>query len=258
MTRRREGYHDELRRAAEHGRLFLPGEEGIPRGVRVKQRDVHTRLFYDWHRRVALLDHFLHDDTTPESFYQARYGEEGDFIDQPYQAQVTEADGEVRLTLTRDGTVWAGEVPLPIHLEKRITVRAGTSQLAVRYRVINRNDIPADLRFGVEFNWGIVGGGSHYGYLKVGPKRRSLSDFAGDDDIASVSIGSTLPDLGGEVRVTASRPANLWQFPLEAISNSEAGYERVYQGTCTLLWWATPLQPRLPWDVHLTMDLLDA
>ncbi len=258
MTRHREGYHEALRRAAEHGRLFLPGEEEIPRGARVKEPDVHTRLFYDWHRRVALLDHFLQDDTTPESFYQAHYGEQGDFVDQRYRAEVRECDGEARLTLTREGTVWAGEVPFPVRVEKRISVQAGSSQLAVGYRVINLNEIPADLRFGVEFNWGIVGGDSRYGHLTVGSQRRSLSDFAGYDEMTSFRVGSTLPNLAGEVKVAVNRPTNLWHFPLEAISNSEAGYERVYQGTCTLLWWAMPLQPQLPWDVQLTIDLLDA
>ncbi len=258
MTRRREGYHEALRQAAEHGRLFLPGEEEIPEGVRVKERDVHTRLFYDWHRRVALLDHFLHADTTPESFYQAHYGEQGNFVDKPYKAEVRESDEGALLTLTRQGTVWAGEVPFPVRVEKRISVQAGSSQLVVRYRVTNLNDIPADLRFGVEFNWGIVGGDSRYGYIEVDSNRRSLGDFDGDDEIASFSVGSTLPDLAGEVQVASSRPANLWYFPLEAVSNSEAGYERVYQGTCTLLWWVTPLEPRLPWDMQLTIDLRDA
>lgn len=255
MTRRREGYHETLRQAAEQGRLYLPSEEEIPKGVQVKEPDVHTRLFYDWYRRVALLDHFLHDDTTPESFYQAHYGEQGNFVDQPYEAEAVEMDGGAALTLTREGTVWAGQMPFPVRLEKKISVQAGSSRLAVHYRVINLNDIPANLRFGVEFNWGIVGGDSHYGYLKIGSERRNLGGFDGGDDIPSLIIGSTLPDLAGEVEIVCNRLTNLWYFPLETVSNSEAGYERVYQGTCTLLWWPMLLEPRRPWEVELTADL---
>jgi len=257
MSRHREGYHQALRAAAENGRLILPGEEEIPHGVRVKERDVHTRLFYDEYRRAALLDHFLHVDTTPESFYQGHHGEQGDFIDQPYQAQVSEAEGKAVLTLTREGTVRAGEVPLPVRVEKRISLEAGSSQLAVHYLVTNLNEIPADVQFGVELNWGIVGGDSHYGRLEVGSERRPLADFDGSDEVTSFSVGSTLPDLAGEVEVIVNRPANLWHFPLEVVSNSEAGYERVYQGTCTLLWWAAHLEPRLPWEAKLTLDLRD-
>ncbi len=257
MRRHEEGYHDALRRAAERGRLFLPGEEEIPGGVQVKEPDVHTRLFFDWYRRAALLDHFLHDDTTPESFYQAHHGEQGDFVDQRYQAQVAEGDDEASVTLRREGTVWAGEVPFPVRVEKTVTVRAGSPRLVVRYSVVNRNDIPAELRFGVELNWGIVGGDSRYGTMSVDGEPRDLSGFDGGDDVTSFTAGSTLPDLNGAVRVTLDRPANLWHFPLEAVSNSEAGYERVYQGTCTLLWWAIHLEPQRPWEVQLSLDLGD-
>jgi alpha-amylase/alpha-mannosidase (GH57 family) len=255
MTRRPEGYHQALRKAAEEGRLFLPDQEEIPNGVRVKERDVHTSLFYDWHRRAALLDHFLDPEATPEDFYQARYEERGDFVDQPYRADVEERGSGVRLILTRDGTVWAGQVPFPIRIEKTMDVKAGSSRLTVGYRVTDLNDISANLRFGVELNWGIVGGDSHYGYLEVGRKRRSLIDFGGDDEIPGLTVGSTLPDLAGEVKLSLSRPASLWHFPLEVVSNSEAGYERVYQGTCTLLWWDMLLEPGRPWETELTLSL---
>ena len=257
MTRRQEGYHAALRRAAEQGRLFRSGQEEIPDGVKVKECDVHTRLFYDAYRRVALLDHFLQADTTPEDFYQAHYREQGDFLDQPYDAEVQAAGDEAKLIMRREATVWAGKVPLPVRVEKQILARAASSQLQVRYRVSNLNDIPADLRFGVEFNWGIVGGDSPYGYLKADSQRKGLGEFDGNDEITTLTVGSTLPDLAGEVQVTTNRPANLWHFPLEAVSNSEAGYERVYQGTCTLLWWAMHLEAPRPWQVALTVDLCD-
>jgi alpha-amylase len=258
MTRHREGYHQTLRKAAEEGRLFLAGQEEIPNGVRVKERDVHTSLFYDWHRRAALLDHFFDPETTPEDFYQARYDERGDFVDQPYRADIgagQEGEEEVRLVLTREGTVWAGQVPLPIRVEKTISVKAGSPGMTVHYRVIDLNDISANLRFGVELNWGIVGGDSRHGYLEVGTERRGLSDFGGDDEISALTVGSTLPDLVGEVALALNRPASLWHFPLEVVSNSEAGYERVYQGTCTLLWWDVLLEPGRPWETELTLSL---
>jgi alpha-amylase len=255
MTRRREGYHQALRKAAQGGRLFLPGQEEIPNGVKVKERDVHTSLFYDWHRRVALLDHFLGPGTTPEDFYQARYEERGDFVDQPYEAAVEEAEDAARLTLTREGTVRVGEVPVPVRIEKTIDTEAGSSELTVGYRVANLDDISADLCFGVELNWGIVGGDSRYGYLDVGAERRGLSDFEGGDRISALTVGSTLPDLAGEVQLDLGRPANLWQLPLEVVSNSEAGYERVYQGTSTLLWWDMLLEPGRHWETRLTFSL---
>ncbi len=255
MTRRREGYHHMLRRAAEQGRLVLPGQEEIANGVKVKEPDVHTRLFYDWHRRVALLDHFLDPDATPEDFYQAHYEERGDFVDRPYRVKVEEERGVARLTLTRDGSVRAGEVPFSIRVQKTIQLRAASSELAASYRATNLSDIPANLRFGIEFNWGIVGGDSRHGYLEADTRRHALSDFDGHRHISTLTVGSTLPDLAGGVRIDLARPANLWHFPLEVVSNSESGYERVYQGTCTFLWWDVLLEPRRPWEAELTLSL---
>jgi alpha-amylase len=255
MTRRREGYHQALRKAAQEGRLFLPDEEEIPNGVKVKERDVHTSLFYDWHRRAALLDHFFDPETTPEEFYQARYEEQGNFVDQPYRSEIKAAKDTARLVLTRDGTVREGTVPFPIRVEKTIDVRAGASELTVGYRVVNLNDISANVRFGVELNWGIVGGDSRHGYLEADAKRRGLGDFEGDSKVSTLTVGSRLPDLAGEVKLDLSRPASLWHFPLEVVSNSEAGYERVYQGTCTLLWWDVLLEPGRPWETELMLSL---
>lgn len=274
MTRYREGYHQKLRRAAEQGRLILPSQEEIPKGVRVRESDVHRSLFYDWHRRAALLDHFLHHDTTPEAFYQARYGEQGDFVNQPYTARVEEKNDTLQIIMTRNGTVWAGKVPIPVHIKKVISMHRDEQPgkdspyglgFQVDYKVVNLNDIPVALRFGVEFDWGIIGGDSHYGKFNIPgcplpeesheKDRRIPNDFGGCNGISQMTIGSTLPDLAGEIDLTTDRPAYLWHFPLEAVSNSQAGYERIYQGTCTLLWWEAALEPKRPWKVRLDLAL---
>jgi alpha-amylase len=254
ISRHREGYHETLRQAAEDGRLILPDEKEIRDGVRVKDRSVATRLFYDAHRRLALLDHFLHPDTTPESFYQARYDEQGDFLTEPYEARVDRTADRVTLNLCRDGTFHAGVLPVSVRVEKTITLESGSSRIGISYRITNLDQVPVTAHFGVEFNWGIVGGDSHYGYLEVDSERHGLGDFDGDQDMSVLVVGSTLPDLAGEVHLRAQRPANLWRFPLEVVSNSEAGYERVYQGTCTLLWWETVLEPGLAWSTNLSLD----
>lgn len=255
MTRRREGYHETLRHAAEHGRLFLPHQEEIPNGVKVKEADVHTRLFYDRHRRVALLDHFLDPQATPEAFYQARYNELGDFVDQPYRADVDATRGTASVTLSREGAVSAGRVVHPLQVEKTIGLEAQASRFTASYRVTNLDAIPATLRFGIELNWGLASGDSPDTYLAVGSERASPIDFDGHDEVSTLRVGSTSPDLAGEMELSVTRPARLWRFPLEVVSNSELGYERVNQGMCTLLWWDLQLEPRLPWKTTLTFSL---
>ncbi len=264
MTRRREGYHAELLAAAEEGRLILPDQPDRPDGVRVKEADIHTRLFHDWYRRLALLDHFLHPDTTMDAFYRARYGEQGDFVNQPYRATVEVKEGAAGITLAllREGTVWVGDQPLPVQVEKRVTVVPSGDLITVLYRLSHRGDSLALLRFGVEFNWGVVGGGSERAYLRAMRGRetsaRRLSATGEIREVTGLTVGPLLPEAGGEVTMTITRPATLWHFPLEAISNSEAGYERVYQGTCTLIWWDIALEPGESWEVTLQASLSES
>jgi len=257
MTRHREGYHQQLVEAAEQGRLILPGEQGSDDGVRVKEADVVEFIVHDWYRRAALLDHFLHPEATLEDFHKAQYGEQGDFVNQPYAATVTEEDGFVALTMVRDGTVWADDRPLPLRVEKVIAVAEGFTHFTARYRLQLTGKVSptSAMRFGVELNWGIVGGDSEYGTLTVDQEDHPLNAFGEQTRVATLAVGSSLPDVAGRALLTTSRPATLWHLPLEAISNSEAGYERVYQGTSTLLWWELALEPGQETEIELHFAL---
>ena len=76
----------------------------------------------------------------------------------------------------------------------------------------------------------------------------------GDQDFTLTTSGGrlTLGDHGwpGAVAVTFPQ-ADVWRFPLETISNSDQGFERNYQGTTLLHWWALNLKPGETWQVEL-------
>jgi len=49
--------------------------------------------------------------------------------------------------------------------------------------------------------------------------------------------------LGVDVLLKLTQKVKLWQFPVEAICNSESGLERVYQGSCILVILPFSLSP---------------
>ena len=57
-----------------------------------------------------------------------------------------------------------------------------------------------------------------------------VAAIAQGNDYIGVAVGSTL-----------SEPADVWWAPVETISNSEAGFERVYQGAGFLFSWPLAL-----------------
>ncbi len=258
LTRRAEGYHTELKEAVARGTLILVGQEKgrtfiHDRMVRAKESGLQDKLFYDWYRRASLLDHVLAPDATLDSFYRCQYTEMGDFVDQPYTAQLTETGDRLTLKLSREGGVWK-KVRQPLRVVKTIALSAGQLALDVTYQLTNTGESPVEARFGVETNWGIAGGDGPQAY-SVWPG----GDLTRLNSLYAVEIANEvglIHEWYGRVILTADHAASWWQFPIETISNSEAGFERIYQGTSVTCHWPLALEPGVTWQVALRFILL--
>jgi len=259
LSRYPEGYHQDLVEAGRRGEAVVTGGEGEletihTTRVRVKEKDLHEKLFYDWYRRSSFIDHFLHPDTTLDDFYRCQYGEGGDFVNQPYSYEVEEGDGYLILKLARDGHVWCDERLAPLRVEKRIEVAANSTELKATYTLTNTGEEAVDAWFGVEFNFAILGGdGPDAYYVVPGQNNTALSSKGQWEDVNNLRLVSKT--LGMDIELGFDRPTTLWRFPIETISNSEAGFERVYQGSCLLPHWRINLAPEQSWRVELWLKL---
>jgi len=230
LSRRREVYHAELEQA------------GTPVPV-------------DWYPRLSLLDHFLREDTTPESFGDCRYGEQGDFVNGHYALEPAPefAFNPTRLTLSRDGNVWAGPVFAPIRVSKTLTPDDKVCRLEASYCMENTGDLAVELWFGCEINFllsGAEGGGR--GYRVGGGKRVHALNERGQH-VKVVKMVALDPWLGIEFRLQLEQPAELWTMPIETTSRSEAEIERVYQGTLWLPNWRIKLEAGEQWKNTLRL-----
>lgn len=215
---------------------------------------LQERLFYDWYRRTSLLDHVFSNDTTLDAFYRSQYVELGDFVNQPYEVELTQTGERLTLKMWRDGGVWQGQDKHPLQIEKTVTLSAGQSALDVMYRLTNSGSEPIIERFGVETNWGIAGGDGPQAY-SVWPGG-NLVRFNALHAIQTADEAALVNEWYGRVILNTDRPASWWQFPLETISNSEAGFERIYQGTSVTCHWPLTLEPGATWHIALRFKLL--
>jgi alpha-amylase len=55
----------------------------------------------------------------------------------------------------------------------------------------------------------------------------------------------------------ARKPAKFWRYPVETISQSEGGFERVYQGSCLVLAWEVVLPPQGVFETSVQTRLLE-
>ncbi|HEX9113045.1 MAG TPA: alpha-amylase/4-alpha-glucanotransferase domain-containing protein, partial [Nitrospirota bacterium] len=88
LTRRREGYHDKIIRAAaaKTDAAQAGGVKTIHERVAVKEEGLQYHLLYDWYTRGSLIDHFLGSGVDLASFMRCEYYEAGDFVLGAYDA----------------------------------------------------------------------------------------------------------------------------------------------------------------------------
>ncbi len=263
MQRREEGYHQEIRDGAARGTLRTPDqydarpEHEQRHWVRVKTLDVAQHLITDWHRRGAYLDHFLRDDADVWAVYRAFYGEQGDFVNLPYEATIHGGGKESVIELARDGHVWVGAYHRPVRVVKRFTFVHGSDAYLCSYTVHNQSVMPVDVRFAVELAVGFDGGQNlDYCWLAIngGEEKKSLAAVAVYDDITRHSAFTTLRSMA--LTTDVDQPCALWTYPLETVTNSEAGYERGYQGTVLLHVWTLHLEPQADWTGNIRQRVM--
>jgi alpha-amylase len=272
MTRREESYHQILREYELERRKRLAAaalktlttqadaentEPGSPHTtIRTKEPDLDRLLVIDPYRRNSLIDHFLAPGTTLPRFMEARFEEQGNFIEQPYSAEVLEDEKGISVALSRDGFVRrpGALASVPVRVSKILFLPKGEEKLVVRYAIENRGETRLQTRFACEWNIHLLGGGSNdQAYYYIPGHLLDDAHFDSTGEVAQVNdlhIGNRWiqQDLG----FSLSEPATLWRYSIETVTGSEAGFERNHQGSCLALVWPLELEASQTWSVEIT------
>jgi len=54
-----------------------------------------------------------------------------------------------------------------------------------------------------------------------------------------------------------SSPASIWLYPIRTVSQSEGGFEHVFQSCAIVPRWPLHLEPNHPWEVTVTLVVVD-
>jgi alpha-amylase len=250
VSRREEGYHRRLREAQNRG-----PDTPIHDGVLAKEEGLDRHLHFDWYRRASLVDHFFAEGTTLEGFRTGAYHEMGDFVNRPYAFAASVDDGEATLHFRREGARWSGAEAHRLTVEKTVRYRDGEAEFDVEYRLTNGEANPVDLWFGVEFNAGLLAGDAHDRYYEIDGKRPDDQRLRSSGESAGVSRVRCVDEwLGLYTELSAGRPAHVWRCPVETVSLSEAGFERLYQSSTVLFHWRFRLEG--VWTVGLVQSVM--
>jgi len=234
LSRRREAYHGRIKETeAAPARSDGPALS-IHERLEAKEGGLAGLLQYDVFRRASLLDGLF----PAAGSLDALAPWDAALLAGPRLAMthaVRESEGVIRVVLD---VAPAGT--LPLHVEKSVAVHAEGARLTVGYRLEWAGAEPLAARWGVQFNLALSAGDAPGRYYRL-PGRPSL----GSRGVAGGQRGLTLVDewLGGEIGIHWAAPAQVGWAPVETVSLSEAGFERIYQGSAILLAWPVRLEP---------------
>ncbi len=233
LSRREEVYHRILKETPPE-RFEVVEKHGTPsihELVRVKEKGLEKHLKYDWYRRLSLMDHFLDSSTSLENFMASEYKEIGNFIGESYKFNAEKRGKEAKIVLSRDGSVYFQGEGAPIRVIKTILTYAGQSIININYEILNNSNKNLALWFGVEFNFGFLGGYSGDRYYVVEGQKLEEKNLASTGIVTGKAIKIVDEWQGIVVLLDISEAQEIWRFPIETVSQSEGGFERTYQGS---------------------------
>ncbi|HUT55082.1 MAG TPA: alpha-amylase/4-alpha-glucanotransferase domain-containing protein [bacterium] len=267
LGRREETYHGKLAQAAAGQDADTP--KTIHERVAAKEEGLEKFLVYDRFPRVSLQDHLTSPGITLEQIEKEQAPELSSLAGARYQAAVDHG----RVTLSRESA--CGEATIKV--EKTLRFKADRAGFTADYRIrADRSaggppanaagqrpapqfpDGKLSARFGVEFNLTLLAGDEperHYLLNGARPENPTMIGRGAHEDVTSLELVNG-PD-GFAARIRASAPARLFRFPVEAVSQSESGFERTYQGSCLWLTWPLKLAAGESWSVALDFDFLE-
>ncbi len=245
IQRRPESYHRKVLRGSVHPEGDVAS---IHDRVVFKQAGLDRRLQYDHFPRKSFLEHFYDNDLSLASLVSGQVQERGDFVALPFEAKLRRAASKMQLQLCRDGNAWG----IPLRLTKALTLEAGSPLINIVYLI---EGLPRDRQLHLALEWNFAGlpagAGDRYFYDASGTQ---LGHLGTNLDLSNMQHLGVIDEwLGVDVLMGLSRPAGIWTFPIETVSQSEAGFELVHQSVCVMPHWLIQGDCEGKWSVQMQL-----
>lgn len=228
LTRRKEAYHLKLDQAVTN--RSESDTASIHDLILAKEEGLKDYLVEDWYLRRCFIDHFFTTDVDFERFRSGKFGEEGDFVLEPFAVDMAQDNKSVRLT--RQGHLWRPDGKIPLRIDKVFRFQPWQEQIEIEYELSTSAQSEVLVKFGVECNFNFQAGHAEDRFVTIDnkrPKDSFLDSSQRIEDHRTVALLDQYRDLG--VALDSDQSGELWRCPIFTVSLSEGGFEKVYQGT---------------------------
>jgi alpha-amylase len=254
LTRREEGYHRKLLESRSEK------SEAETRTIHEifdsKENDLDRHLHFDQYRRASFLDHFISESGDFESFRSSQHIEKGDFIKELYEVDVKRRGGNQEILFSRLGKIWQDGKEAPIKVEKRFVPSSDRSVLKANYRIAYLGEEKKRANFGIEFNINLLAGDAPDRYFDIPGLDLEDRKLASVGELENISEVRLIDEWTGvKVILKVDKKCDLWRFPVETVSLSESGFEKIFQGSCLLFYWPLALEPKGEFEVSIELGV---
>jgi alpha-amylase len=130
---------------------------------------------------------------------------------------------------------------------------AGSSVLEIEY-ALEGLPLHAELHLAVEMNFAGIPAGASDRYFTADGAR--LGQVETELDLRQIDrVGLVDEWLGLGVTMRFARPAGIWTFPIQTVSQSESGFELVHQSAAVLPHWTVRPDATGRWQSSFTLHL---
>jgi alpha-amylase len=261
LMRRPEAYHELVRQRVITREAPREGPASIHDQVWTKEPNLAALLRYDRYARHAFRTYVFPAAKQWPDFDYLRLDENGDLAGGPWT--VVPSPGQTgTLVLEREALHRADGEDLLLRAAKTIKTKVARSrwQLECRTSLAVDQASPTPLALGIELVLNLLAPDVPDRYFLAHGVRHPL-EFKGEIDSPELLLVDEWQ--GVKISLNAEPSPRWWIVPVETISQSETGFERVYQGsailavwridppswreiTCTLRAEITPLGPNSP------------
>ena len=252
FSRRFEAYHEKVARAVVGDSA---GAASIHDMVLAKQTGLAELLKYDVYLRESLVDHLSPVALTPQHMLSGSPPSDPGFRQDVYGLSLinTRTATNAGATLVRQGPVTTSGGECEIRIAK--SVRIGESSGFEAHYLIEHCGGPSlDAFFGVEMNYSLLAGDA-YDRFYFHEHKDNAGKLASIEDFGTLSyVGLKDEWLNVALTLRMSRPAQVVVSPVKTVSQSEGGFEAVYQSSCVVVQWPLKLASGQQFEVTLVQE----
>jgi alpha-amylase len=254
LQRRVEAYHSKLQNAAQ----FAAKVASIHDQTVAKEPGLEKRLKYDRWARNAFRLLLFEPEKTHAEFESLRLEESAAFAGGDYRVESASAD-EIHLRIEAplrqvipgvdpDCILRADKILRFQNEEEGFVVRC-RFELALKQAAgaAEVSASPASITVGLETVLNLLAPNVPDRYIEFAGERKPL-EWSGVVQGPRVRLADEWQDVAAEIEATGAN--QLWIAPIETVSESEEGFERVYQGSQILGVWDAALDPAKAWSAE--------